>query len=401
MKKIKNSFIAFALCMGGNVPVHGVNSASAGPQILRNMLGKKVVDVGTMALMHVRNNKADSSLGKVNKDPLQNIVQYMHDLSWQSEMCHVKTDMGAGDLPVARIRADDTIVAARIDDNRNGAQNENYVYDAQVKQLISDLQHQHGSLLPIQVHIPHRQASFFGVTGKLYSDADTVEVYNSHDLDVYIKPGGQLKTQGHSGRLRTNAGDISLWAPGNDVTMICDNGNKKVTISTDVPNDKPVTVKLDNFQGKLKAVGPQTAVKVENSHCERADISDQAKALFDHTTITGNIKGGLDVVGHASLVLFGSNVEGPIRGTSNSDVFKVDSNGTVCALNFQDGAQQCGEYTVFSQGNLHNVPDLMAQEIARKNPDNTQKEADTVQKFNALWAKRQMPNQNAQEESQE
>jgi hypothetical protein len=43
----------------------------------------------------------------------------------------------------------------------------------------------------------------------------------------------------------------------------------------------------------------------------------------------------------------------------------------------------------------------MAQAIDKKNPDDKQKAAEKRQKFNTLWAKCDMPNHNAPEESKE
>ena len=82
-------------------------------------------------------------------------------------------------------------------------------------------------------------------------------------------------------------------------------------------------------------------------------------------------------------------------------MFKVDSTGTVRELKLKDGAHQCGEYTVSSEGDVDRVPELMAQQIDEQNPDDAQKAADTLQKFNALWEKCDMPNHNAPEESKE
>lgn len=396
---MKNSFIAFALCMVGG-QVHGVSSNNDSAQILCNMMDKNVLVGGMLTLLKVRQSTESPSLRTVPKGPLQEINKYMTDmtdLSWttmdsaNSYMTPYGSITAVNDnLPVACIKKDKKVVATRIDNNRHGGQ---------VRLIICNLQDYYGTQVPIQVHTPHRGATFGRVTGKLYSDAQEVTVFNSCDLDMYIKPGDTLTIYGHSSHLRTNAHKTEFFPPRdfmnayNNMTMICDNGNKQVTISTNAPDDKPVTVKLDNFQGTLLASGPQTTVKVQNSHCERATIGNQAKALFDHTTI----KGGVDLADHASLVLCGSNVTGPINGTSNSDVFKVDSTGTVDELNWL--SQKCGDYTVSSKGNLAHVPALMAKEIARKNPDDTQKAEDTVQKFDALWAKYYMPQQTDQEES--
>jgi hypothetical protein len=107
----------------------------------------------------------------VNKGLLQKIDQYMNPYGQP-------TPVGNGNLPVVCIKACDTAVAERIDDNTNGEPHQQYVCSAKVKQIICDLQRLNGLQVPIQVHTPERTQDFFGATGKLYSHADIFQEYN-------------------------------------------------------------------------------------------------------------------------------------------------------------------------------------------------------------------------------